>query len=129
MVFLQPLKPKRSTPAILPNRSARSIACANRSFAEFLRRSNSPISRVYLPKPGRNSSESGRRRLARQVVSPASPPQPSRFWMCTSASVPTPDWFSQLLGTELSQSQLSQTQMVQLYQHYELLVRWNQRMN
>jgi 16S rRNA (guanine(527)-N(7))-methyltransferase RsmG len=45
--------------------------------------------------------------------------------MCTSASVPTPDWFSQLLlGQELSQPQISQ-----LYEHYELLVRWNQRMN
>jgi 16S rRNA (guanine527-N7)-methyltransferase len=38
--------------------------------------------------------------------------------------VPTPDWFSQLLGSELSQSQIAQ-----LYGHYELLIRWNQRMN
>jgi 16S rRNA (guanine(527)-N(7))-methyltransferase RsmG len=44
--------------------------------------------------------------------------------MCTSASVPTPDWFSQLLGAELSV-----TQVGQLYEHYELLLRWNQRMN
>jgi 16S rRNA (guanine527-N7)-methyltransferase len=44
--------------------------------------------------------------------------------MCTSASVPTPDWFSQLLGAELSA-----TQVGQLYEHYELLLRWNQRMN
>jgi 16S rRNA (guanine527-N7)-methyltransferase len=38
--------------------------------------------------------------------------------------VPTPDWFSQLLGPALSQSQIAQ-----LYGHYELLIRWNQRMN
>jgi 16S rRNA (guanine(527)-N(7))-methyltransferase RsmG len=38
--------------------------------------------------------------------------------------VPTPDWFSQLLGPELSQSQIAQ-----LYGHYELLIRWNRRMN
>lgn len=38
--------------------------------------------------------------------------------------MPTPDWFSQLLGSELSQSQIGQ-----LYAHYELLIRWNQRMN
>jgi 16S rRNA (guanine(527)-N(7))-methyltransferase RsmG len=38
--------------------------------------------------------------------------------------VHTPDWFSQLLGPELSQSQVAQ-----LYRHYELLIRWNQRMN
>jgi 16S rRNA (guanine(527)-N(7))-methyltransferase RsmG len=44
--------------------------------------------------------------------------------MCTSASVPTPDWFAQLLGPELSQMQIAQ-----LYGHYELLIRWNQRMN
>jgi len=44
--------------------------------------------------------------------------------MCTLASVPTPDWFSQLLGAELSV-----TQVGQLYEHYELLLRWNQRMN
>jgi 16S rRNA (guanine527-N7)-methyltransferase len=44
--------------------------------------------------------------------------------MCTSASVPTPDWFVQLLGPELSPSQIAQ-----LYEHYELLIRWNQRMN
>jgi|HubBroStandDraft_1064217.scaffolds.fasta_scaffold172727_2 16S rRNA (guanine527-N7)-methyltransferase len=44
--------------------------------------------------------------------------------MYTSASVPTPDWFSELLGPELSQSQIAQ-----LYGHYELLIRWNERMN
>jgi 16S rRNA (guanine(527)-N(7))-methyltransferase RsmG len=44
--------------------------------------------------------------------------------MSTSASAPVPDWFSQLLCPELSQSQISQ-----LYEHYELLIRWNQRMN
>jgi 16S rRNA (guanine527-N7)-methyltransferase len=49
--------------------------------------------------------------------------------MCISASVPTPDWFSELLGTELGEAQLSQSQIAQLYQHYELLIRWNQRMN
>jgi 16S rRNA (guanine527-N7)-methyltransferase len=38
--------------------------------------------------------------------------------------VPTPDWFSKLIGAELSQSQIAQ-----LYGHYELLIRWNQRMN
>jgi len=38
--------------------------------------------------------------------------------------VPTPDWFSELLGPGLSQSQIAQ-----LYSHYELLIRWNQRMN
>jgi 16S rRNA (guanine527-N7)-methyltransferase len=37
--------------------------------------------------------------------------------------VPTPDWFSQLLP------ELSQSQADQLYVHYELLIRWNQRMN
>jgi 16S rRNA (guanine527-N7)-methyltransferase len=45
--------------------------------------------------------------------------------MCISASVPTPDWFSELLlGPELSV-----TQVGKLYEHYELLLRWNQRMN
>ncbi len=38
--------------------------------------------------------------------------------------MPTPDWFSELLDPELSQ-----TQIAELYQHYELLIRWNQRMN
>jgi 16S rRNA (guanine527-N7)-methyltransferase len=38
--------------------------------------------------------------------------------------VPTPDWFSQLLDPGLSQSQIAQ-----LYGHYELLIRWNERMN
>jgi 16S rRNA (guanine527-N7)-methyltransferase len=49
--------------------------------------------------------------------------------MCTSASVPTPDWFSQLLlGPKLG-PELSQSQIAKLYGHYELLIRWNQRMN
>ena len=38
--------------------------------------------------------------------------------------MPTPDWFAELLGPGLSQSQITQ-----LYTHYELLLRWNQRMN
>ena len=37
--------------------------------------------------------------------------------------MPTPDWFSQLLP------ELSARQLGQLYDHYELLIRWNQRMN
>lgn len=44
--------------------------------------------------------------------------------MSTSASVPTPDWFSQLLREYLSDPQIDQ-----LHRHYELLLRWNQRMN
>ena len=43
--------------------------------------------------------------------------------------MPTPDWFSQLLDRELSNILLSEVQIVQLYTHYELLIRWNQRMN
>ena len=44
--------------------------------------------------------------------------------------MPTPDWFSQLLNRELNRwIGLSELQIVQLYQHYELLLRWNQRMN
>ena len=44
--------------------------------------------------------------------------------------MPTPDWFSQLLNSELNQwIQLSDLQIGQLYQHYEMLLRWNQRMN
>jgi 16S rRNA (guanine527-N7)-methyltransferase len=43
--------------------------------------------------------------------------------------VPTPDWFSQLLSHELSNIPLSEVQIAQLYTHYELLIRWNQRMN
>ena len=44
--------------------------------------------------------------------------------------MPTPDWFSQLLDLELNRwIRLSEGQMGQLYQHYELLLRWNQRMN
>jgi 16S rRNA (guanine(527)-N(7))-methyltransferase RsmG len=46
---------------------------------------------------------------------------------------PTPEvalWFSDLLHRELDRwVALTQTQIGQLYQHYELLVRWNQRMN
>ena len=38
--------------------------------------------------------------------------------------MPTPDWFSDLLDFDLNESQVSQ-----LYNHYELLIRWNQRMN
>ncbi len=49
--------------------------------------------------------------------------------MYTSASVPTPDWFSQLLAAELGETQLSHSQIAQLYEHYQLLIRWNQRMN
>jgi 16S rRNA (guanine527-N7)-methyltransferase len=37
--------------------------------------------------------------------------------------VPTPDWFSQLLP------ELSALEINHLYSHYELLIRWNQRMN
>ena len=37
--------------------------------------------------------------------------------------MPTPDWFSQLLPD------LSALEISQLYTHYELLIRWNQRMN
>lgn len=43
--------------------------------------------------------------------------------------MPTPDCFSQLLDRELSNILLSEVQIVQLYTHYELLIRWNQRMN
>jgi 16S rRNA (guanine527-N7)-methyltransferase len=44
--------------------------------------------------------------------------------------LPTPDWFSQLLNHELSAwLSLSGSQIDQLYQHYELLLRWNKRMN
>jgi 16S rRNA (guanine527-N7)-methyltransferase len=44
--------------------------------------------------------------------------------------VPTPDWFSQIFQDELSQwVQLADMQIDQLYRHYELLLRWNQRMN
>jgi 16S rRNA (guanine527-N7)-methyltransferase len=48
--------------------------------------------------------------------------------------VPTPEraptWFSDLLGRELSQwIGLSGSRVDQLYRHYELLLRWNQRMN
>ncbi len=41
-----------------------------------------------------------------------------------------PEWFSELLDRELSGwVRLSNIQIAQLYQHYELLLRWNQRMN
>jgi 16S rRNA (guanine527-N7)-methyltransferase len=44
--------------------------------------------------------------------------------------VPTPDWFSELLNRQLSPwISLSDSQMAQLYRHYDLLLRWNQRMN
>jgi 16S rRNA (guanine527-N7)-methyltransferase len=46
----------------------------------------------------------------------------------TSEQVPL--WFSELLNRELSQwVRLSEIQISQLYQHYELLLRWNRRMN
>jgi 16S rRNA (guanine(527)-N(7))-methyltransferase RsmG len=38
--------------------------------------------------------------------------------------VSTPDWFSELLPRGLSQQQIDR-----LFQHYEVLIRWNQRMN
>ncbi len=38
--------------------------------------------------------------------------------------MPTPDWFSGLLPPGLSELQIAQ-----LYEHYEFLIRWNQRMN
>jgi 16S rRNA (guanine(527)-N(7))-methyltransferase RsmG len=44
--------------------------------------------------------------------------------------VPTPDWFSRLLDTELGRwIELSEFQITQLYRHYELLLLWNRRMN
>lgn len=44
--------------------------------------------------------------------------------------MPTPDWFSRVLLTELDPwVQLSESQIDQLYGHYELLLRWNERMN
>lgn len=44
--------------------------------------------------------------------------------------MPTPDWFSRILLTEISQCiPLSEPQIDQLYRHYELLLRWNQRLN
>ena len=43
---------------------------------------------------------------------------------------PVPEWFSELLNRELGNwVRLSDTQIAQLYQHYDLLSRWNQRMN
>jgi 16S rRNA (guanine527-N7)-methyltransferase len=38
--------------------------------------------------------------------------------------VPTPDWFAELLDFHLSERQINQ-----LYAHYDLLLRWSQRMN
>jgi 16S rRNA (guanine(527)-N(7))-methyltransferase RsmG len=46
--------------------------------------------------------------------------------MFTSASVPTPDWFSELLNQWF---ELSEAQIDQLFLHYDMLQRWNQRMN
>jgi len=44
--------------------------------------------------------------------------------------VPAPDWFSRVLDHEVSRwIHLSESQVAQLYQHYELLLHWNQRMN
>ena len=44
--------------------------------------------------------------------------------------MPIPDWFSQLLSSEIGKwVRLSEWQIDQLYQHYDLLIRWNQRMN
>ena len=41
-----------------------------------------------------------------------------------------PDWFGQLLNRELDPwLRFSEFQIAQLYQHYQLLLRWNQRMN
>ena len=38
--------------------------------------------------------------------------------------MPAPDWFAKVLDFDLSPGQIEQ-----LHQHYELLIRWNQRMN
>ena len=44
--------------------------------------------------------------------------------------MPAPDWFSRLLNHEVSRwTHLSELHIDQLYQHYDLLLRWNQRMN
>jgi 16S rRNA (guanine(527)-N(7))-methyltransferase RsmG len=44
--------------------------------------------------------------------------------------VPAPDWFAELLNRELSAwVRLSGLQIEQLFGHYELLLKWNQRMN
>ena len=48
--------------------------------------------------------------------------------------MPTPEqvpaWFAELLARELgSWVHLSELQVTQLYQHYDVLIRWNQRMN
>jgi 16S rRNA (guanine527-N7)-methyltransferase len=50
--------------------------------------------------------------------------------MYTLGSVTTPDWFSRLLDAELQRwIELSELQINRLYQHYEILLRWNERMN
>ena len=120
----KPSKLKQNMPVTSLNRSGKSIACVHPSYAGFLLALNSTTSRAFPTKPNKNSSASGPRPSAKRAASPVSRQQPSRFSMSTSASVPTPDWFSQLLGPELTQSQIAQ-----LYAHYELLIRWNQRMN
>ena len=44
--------------------------------------------------------------------------------------MPTPEWFSQLIERELSPwAHLAESQLAQLFRHYELLFRWNERMN
>lgn len=44
--------------------------------------------------------------------------------------MPAPDWFSRLLTHEVGRwIHLSEQQIDHLYQHYDLLLRWNQRMN
>ena len=44
--------------------------------------------------------------------------------------MPTPDWFSKLIDRESSQwVRLSEFQIAQLHRHYDLLLRWNRRMN
>jgi 16S rRNA (guanine527-N7)-methyltransferase len=41
-----------------------------------------------------------------------------------------PEWFSELLDRELNGcARVSDIQITHLYQHYDLLLRWNQRMN
>ena len=43
--------------------------------------------------------------------------------------MPTPDWFSQLLLDPKLGPELSPSQIARLFEHYELLIRWNERMN
>ena len=111
-------------------------AAADRSAARFGTSPHSVELRVlptfpgFPPKPSRSWSASGRKRSARRAAFLASRLRRSRCSMSISASVPTPDWFSQLLDRELSKwMSLSDLQVAQLYRHYELLLRWNQRMN